>query len=145
MRRLLNVKVIKTRVLENMLIIVFILSSRPGGLASHVCWSYAGRVGRMGMGLAVGMEREKEKVFTNTDTDCGFSLLTTQPHAWSSAGVRHSSMEFIIRTNIIIPLKIIVCDESSTKCNSVCVSNIFWIVIKQWSIASLLSTVWTET
>lgn len=44
MRRLLKVMVIKTRGLENMLIIVSVVHSRPGGQASHICWSSRGRV-----------------------------------------------------------------------------------------------------
>lgn len=54
----MNVKVIKTRVLENMLIIVFILTSRLGGSASHVHWSSAGR-GWADWGWAHYVERKK--------------------------------------------------------------------------------------
>lgn len=47
------------RGLESMLITVFILTSRPGGLASHMCTLSPGRSGLLGIGLVVGRGRKK--------------------------------------------------------------------------------------
>lgn len=87
MRRLLNVKVIKTRGLESMLIIVFILPSRPGGLASHVCLSSAGRewVDR-GSARLWGGGRKGRRPFTNTATVFWLWFCLTAEGGWSSAG-----------------------------------------------------------
>lgn len=52
MRRLLNVKVLKTRGLENMLIIVFILPSRTG--LPRLLVPVQGEAVGLGMGLVVG-------------------------------------------------------------------------------------------
>lgn len=63
------------RDLESMLITVFILPSRPGGLASHMCTLSPRRFGWLGIGLVVGRGRKKVGDLPLTWSqwsDCGF-------------------------------------------------------------------------
>lgn len=96
MRRLLNVKVIKTRGLENMLIIVFILLSRPGGLTSHICWSRT-RIEWVDWGWAQlrgGCGGWGGLLLTQPwCSGRDFASLPSEPHVWSSAGVSDRSQK----------------------------------------------------